>query len=592
MKDFTEITLCTNGLDHSKTEFCNPAFEPESEGAGAMPPAQRRTEAKNGSIMGAAWNGLGRQGWRPAGEMLRPDCRFSGLCVVLLSVLLLLLLALLLGLVLSQLTAHPPPGSSPSLAPPASGTTAPAPRSSLAPQEQSKLPTAGTPAPACGGTLRGREGSFSSPNYPAPYPPNALCVWHIRVPPGLAVQLKVEVLSVEGTATCLFDRLELHEEPDDEGTSAPPGSAARFCGSVAPPTLNTNTSRLRVTFMSDGSVSARGFSARYRAIAPSEKSCAWDEFPCDAGRCLPLGSVCDGFHDCADHGDEADCSHKPRECGGALTSLEGQISTPNHPRPYPHQQLCLWQISVPEGHLVTLRFHNFSLEAQDGCSFDFVEVHDGAGTSAHNLLGRFCGSRLPPALTSTRHVMTVLFVADDGVADDGFFATYQAWNATERTCSPWEFACGSGECQAPEAVCDGWHDCPDGSDELNCTSTRPPPVESCELIRVEMCLGLSYNATAFPNIWLNIPDQQGAADVLRGYKSLAGLSCYQPLRLLVCGLFVPRCTPDGGVLRPCRPVCLAAEQRCQPALDLLGMAWPINCSILPDASHPEECVQP
>ncbi|KYO37624.1 membrane frizzled-related protein isoform A [Alligator mississippiensis] len=534
MKDFTEITLCADALEQSKTEFCNPAFEPESEGAGAMPPARHRTEAKNGSITGAAWNGL---------------------------------------------------GSSPSLAPPASSTTAPAPQSSLAPQEQSKLPTAGTPEPACGGTLRGREGSFSSPNYPAPYPPNALCVWHIWVPPELAVQLKVEALSVEGTATCLFDHLELYEEPDDEGTGT---GAVRFCGSVAPPTLNTNTSRLRVTFVSDGSVGARGFSARYRAIAPNERSCAWDEFLCDAGRCLPLASVCDSFHDCTDHRDEANCSHKPPECGGALTSLEGQISTPNHPRPYPHQQLCLWQISVPKGHLITLHFRNFSLEAQDGCSFDFVEVHDGAGTSARNLLGRFCGSRLPPTLTSTRHVMTVLFVADDGVADNGFFATYQAWNATERTCSPWEFPCANGECQAPEAVCDGWHDCPDGSDELNCTSTLPPPVESCELIQVEMCLGLSYNATAFPNIWLNIPDQQGAADVLQGYKSLAGLSCYQPLRLLVCGLFVPQCTPDGGVLRPCRPVCLAAEQRCQPALDLLGIAWPINCSILPDTSHPGE----
>lgn len=27
--------------------------------------------------------------------------------------------------------------------------------------------------------------------------------------------------------------------------------------------------------------------------------------------------------------------------------------------------------------------------------------------------------------------MTVLFVADEGVADNGFFATYQARNATE-----------------------------------------------------------------------------------------------------------------------------------------------------------------
>lgn len=44
---------------------------------------------------------------------------------------------------------------------------------------------------------------------------------------------------------------------------------------------------------------------------------------------------------------------------------------------------------------------------------------------------RFCGHQLPPTLTSSRHVMTILFVADEGVADDGFFATYQARNATE-----------------------------------------------------------------------------------------------------------------------------------------------------------------
>lgn len=45
-------------------------------------------------------------------------------------------------------------------------------------------------------------------------------------------------------------------------------------------------------------------------------SCAWDEFLCDAGRCLPLASVCDSFHDCTDHRDEANCSHKPPGAGG------------------------------------------------------------------------------------------------------------------------------------------------------------------------------------------------------------------------------------------------------------------------------------
>lgn len=44
----------------------------------------------------------------------------------------------------------------------------------------------------------------------------------------------------------------------------------RFCGNVAPPTFNTNSNHLRVTFVSDSSVGASGFSAHYRAVPPSE----------------------------------------------------------------------------------------------------------------------------------------------------------------------------------------------------------------------------------------------------------------------------------------------------------------------------------
>lgn len=53
-------------------------------------------------------------------------------------------------------------------------------------------------------------------------------------------------------------------------SSAAPCCAHRFCGNVVPPTFNTNSNHLRVTFVSDSSVGAPGFSARYRAVAPSE----------------------------------------------------------------------------------------------------------------------------------------------------------------------------------------------------------------------------------------------------------------------------------------------------------------------------------
>lgn len=44
---------------------------------------------------------------------------------------------------------------------------------------------------------------------------------------------------------------------------------------------------------------------------------------------------------------------------------------------------------------------------------------------------RYCGSDLPPDLTSTGPMMSVVFVADEGVADIGFHASYQVNSLSE-----------------------------------------------------------------------------------------------------------------------------------------------------------------
>ncbi|XP_066102902.1 membrane frizzled-related protein isoform X1 [Saccopteryx bilineata] len=581
MKDCSDVILCMESAELSKTEFCNPAFEPES--GPPCPPLAFQENARCGTQ--APWHG-----WRPRGLQL--DCHFSWLCVLLLASLLLLLLGLLVAIILVQLQAAPPFGASyhplPARGLPITGTpctmTTITSHATETTKEQQEAGMSTTPQSTCGGLLPGPRGFFSSPNYPDPYPPNSHCVWHIQVSTHHAIQLKIDALSTESMSSCLFDRLEISPEPE--------GPLLRVCGRVPPPTLNTNASQLRVAFVSDSSVEGFGFHAWYQAVDPGHGSCAHDEFPCDQLICLLPDSVCDGFANCADGSDENNCSAQFSGCGGNLTGLQGNFSAPSYLQEYPHQQLCTWYISVPAGHGIELQFHKFSLEAQEECRSVYVEVHETSSSGDRSLLGRFCGAELPPRLLSSHHQLAVLFRTDHGISSTGFSATYQALNATENRCGPRESSCQDRGCKGLQWMCDTWRECTDsGGDECS-RPLFPPPEMACEPVQVEMCIGLSYNTTAFPNIWVGIATQEEVMEVLRGYESLTNLPCYQNFRRLLCGLLVPHCTPLGSVLPPCRSVCQEAEYQCQSGLAQLGTPWPFNCNRLPEAAGLEACAQP
>ncbi|XP_019905715.2 membrane frizzled-related protein [Esox lucius] len=596
MTDLTEVSVYSESSDIYKNVFCNPAFELEGErdkvegfscvSSSATTPDSVKSPLPTGrGMFGVCVMNL-RGLWRGWGAVV-----VSGAAV-----LLVVALGLALTLILTQLKGPRVDGEMVSTNPldlftgdrlpgglPATPTHHTHKDGPVTPMPDRQP----TPEPRCGGVLTDSEGTFSSPNHPGSYPPDSLCVWVIRVRPPSLVQIHVSSLTIEGPSPCLFDWLEVAEESEQ------PSVVTRFCGNVAPPTVNTNSSTVWVTFRSDGSIAGNGFTAQYRAITSELKSCSREEFMCDQGRCILPVSLCDGQPNCLDRSDEANCSHKHKECGGQKTGPYGYLTSPNHPKPYPHHQLCTWRISVEDGHVIRLSFRHFSLEAQDVCEFDYLEVHDSGDTGAGRVLGRYCGTTLPPELTSSGPQMTVVFVADEGVADSGFNASYQAISITERTCSPAQFSCSSGECLNPEWLCDGWTDCADGQDERDCDNTTYPPFTSpCEPIEVELCQGLSYNLTSFPNIWLSIADQRQAATLLHQYKVLMELACFQPLRRLVCGMFLPLCSPEGGVLQPCRSVCSQAEQQCGQALDLFTFSWPFNCHLLPDSLDPVECSSP
>ncbi|XP_041661721.1 membrane frizzled-related protein [Cheilinus undulatus] len=596
MSDLSQVAVYSDSTDIYKNVFCNPAFELEGEREERVEgfrTSSSTPEPIKPPTTSLAWGVFGVCVMRLRG----PGCGWGVVVISAAALLLLTAIGLALALILTQIKGQEVEDQVTSTSSPnvlSTGDRAPV-TSPTIPANRSQMDSTASPQPTrvspsekrCGGVLIDSEGSFTSPNHPGSYPPNLLCVWVIQVPPPTLVQIHVSSLTIEGPSPCLFDWLEVQEQREQNSV------VTRFCGNVAPPTINTNSSTVWVTFRSDGSISGSGFTAQYKAILPGHKSCSRDEFMCDGGRCLLPVSVCDSHPNCQDQTDEANCSHKHKECGGQKTGPQGHLSSPNHPKPYPHQQFCIWYISVEEGNVITLSFRNFSLETQDVCEFDYVEVHDSSDPGAGRVLGRFCGTTFPPDMTSSGPHMTVLFVADEGVADSGFNATYQAVSVVDRTCGPSQFACSTGECLQQQWLCDGWNDCPDGADEQGCgNSTFPSFTSACESIEVDMCQGLSYNHTSFPNIWLSIADQKEAAILLRPYRVLMELACFEPLRRLVCGMFLPQCSPQGGVLQPCRSVCSSAEQQCSHALDLFSFSWPFNCHLLPDSQDPVECSLP
>lgn len=69
------------------------------------------------------------------------------------------------------------------------------------------------------------------------------------------------------------------------------------------------------------------------------------------------------------------------------------------------------------------RFNSFHLEASSSCRYDYVAVYDGQDTLAP-LLGKFCGTVLPPNLRSSSNQLFIVFRTDSSVNGIGWRATY------------------------------------------------------------------------------------------------------------------------------------------------------------------------
>ncbi|KAF0296268.1 Cubilin [Amphibalanus amphitrite] len=237
----------------------------------------------------------------------------------------------------------------------------------------------------CGGIYAEPTGSFHSPNYPQPYPHNKQCGYLISQPVGSIVSLQFTDFRIENHFRCAYDYV-------FDGKDATFPSLGKFCDEP-PPNLVSTHNQMYVVFSTDASVTNYGFMANYTAI--------------DIG------------------------------CGGILEEEHGTFTSPTHPEQYPNGVECSWVIHRPPGQVIRLTWLAFSLErpTRDGHCYDTVTVYDNssaAALSSNNVIGHrpYCGSQLPPTMTTMGNIMTIKFRADESITGEGFSASYASVNAS------------------------------------------------------------------------------------------------------------------------------------------------------------------
>jgi hypothetical protein len=114
-------------------------------------------------------------------------------------------------------------------------------------------------------------------------------------------------------------------------------------------------------------------------------------------------------------------------CSGVTTlnaSDYGVLTDGSGTNNYCNNSNCSWLIQPPNATSITLNFTEFDLEqaSTDGNSiYDVVEVYDGVSANA-TLIGKFTGSTIPQAITSSGGSMFIKFISD--ISD-----TFQGWSA-------------------------------------------------------------------------------------------------------------------------------------------------------------------
>jgi len=101
-------------------------------------------------------------------------------------------------------------------------------------------------------------------------------------------------------------------------------------------------------------------------------------------------------------------------CGGVVTQPNGTIQSPGFPSSYPPNIECIWKVNFRRGQ-VQLTITDLDLDDhQDdvGCDRDYLVIRNGLYPSSP-ILGKYCGTNIPPAIISMSQGLWVEFHSDE-----------------------------------------------------------------------------------------------------------------------------------------------------------------------------------
>ncbi|XP_023314262.1 cubilin homolog isoform X1 [Trichogramma pretiosum] len=113
-----------------------------------------------------------------------------------------------------------------------------------------------------------------------------------------------------------------------------------------------------------------------------------------------------------------------RGCGGRIYNYGGVFSSPMYPHPYRQKSVCTWEISVPRGMRVTIRFDVFDIGSKRLCETDNLSIAEMQSDGQKNVLITYCGEDVPAVFEARSDRVFVTYTTSVNNGGAGWLAYF------------------------------------------------------------------------------------------------------------------------------------------------------------------------